>query len=91
MLTHPTAPVAAGDEPEPQHDRDTSNPDSMPELPRRNAQAVSSQADLMLAMANWADTRKAARPARRTLDQMDPAGSVARATERRLLKRAGVA
>ncbi len=37
MLAHPLAPVAAGDdtEPEPQHERDTSNPDSMPELPRR--------------------------------------------------------
>ncbi|MFI7246390.1 hypothetical protein [Streptomyces qinglanensis] len=37
MLAHPLSPVAAGDdtEPEPQHERDTSNPDSMPELPRR--------------------------------------------------------
>ncbi|WP_431983131.1 hypothetical protein [Streptomyces qinglanensis] len=41
MLAHPLAPVAAEDEtePEPQHDRDTSNPDSMPELPRRLPQA----------------------------------------------------
>ncbi|MBO8189210.1 hypothetical protein [Streptomyces spirodelae] len=46
MLTHPPTPVAAGDdtEPEPQHERDTSNPDSMPELPRRLPQTATGTA-----------------------------------------------
>lgn len=36
-IAHTPAPAVAGDdtEPEPQHERDTSNPDAMPELPRR--------------------------------------------------------
>lgn len=32
-----SAAVTAADEPEPQHERDTSNPDELPPLPRRNS------------------------------------------------------
>ncbi|AXK34691.1 hypothetical protein DVA86_20585 [Streptomyces armeniacus] len=37
MTRPPAAVTTAADEPEPQHERDTSNPDQMPPLPRRGA------------------------------------------------------
>ncbi|MGP3978968.1 hypothetical protein ACTWQF_34135 [Streptomyces sp. 8N114] len=100
MLTHPPAPVAAGDEsePEPQHERDTSNPDAMPELPRMprfpSSQATSCPANLetlLRSWIDWNDTHKATTPARRTLSEMAPVHAIARDTERRQLRRAGVA
>ncbi|MBQ0867394.1 hypothetical protein KBY17_27435 [Streptomyces sp. RK75] len=92
MLTHSPVPVAGDgeNEPEPQHERDTSNPDAMPELPRRTSQATS-HADLMLDLATRTDTNTVTKPARRTLRDMDPVRAIARATERRQLRRAGVA
>jgi len=95
MLTHPTAPVAAGDEsePEPQHERDTSNPDAMPRFPSSQATSCPANLETLLrCWADWNDTHKVtASPARRTLREMDPVRAVARTTERRQLRRAGVA